>query len=81
MQVSGIDDPIFGAYFMAKGSWYNACNRVNGGTSLDGVDASLVRIDEDRYILEKFVTLPYDEEFKNKIRRNLHDESAKLSNM
>lgn len=49
------------------------------GTSLDGVDASLVRIDEDRYILEKFVTLPYDEEFKNKIRRNLHDESAKLS--
>lgn len=49
------------------------------GTSLDGVDAALVEIKDDKYILKKFVTLSYDDDFKNKLMRNLNDEMAKLS--
>ena len=49
------------------------------GTSLDGVDASLVDIVDQTFTLVKFVTLPYSEEFKKKIMRNLSDETAKLS--
>ncbi len=49
------------------------------GTSLDGVDAALVEILDGKFNLLKFVTLPYEKEFKNKIMRNLSDETAKLS--
>ena len=49
------------------------------GTSLDGVDAALVEIINGKFNLLKFVTLPYEKEFKNKIMRNLSDETAKLS--
>lgn len=49
------------------------------GTSLDGVDAALVKIENDRYELLKFITYNYEEDFKNKLMRNLHDSSAKLS--
>ncbi|HKM29661.1 MAG TPA: anhydro-N-acetylmuramic acid kinase AnmK [Bacilli bacterium] len=49
------------------------------GTSLDGVDASLVRIVDEKFTLVKFVTLPYSLDFKKKIMRNLSDETAKLS--
>lgn len=49
------------------------------GTSLDGVDASLVNIENEKFTLIKFVTLPYEAEFKKKIMRNLSDETAKLS--
>ncbi|HOE07041.1 MAG TPA: anhydro-N-acetylmuramic acid kinase AnmK [Bacilli bacterium] len=49
------------------------------GTSLDGVDASLVNIENEKFTLIKFVTLPYEEDFKKKIMRNLSDETAKLS--
>ncbi|NLM33354.1 MAG: anhydro-N-acetylmuramic acid kinase [Acholeplasmataceae bacterium] len=48
------------------------------GTSLDGVDACLVRIENNQYKLEKFITLPYDEDFKEKIARNLNNDTAKL---
>ena len=36
------------------------------GTSLDGVDASLVNIENEKFTLIKFVTLPYEEDFKKK---------------
>lgn len=49
------------------------------GTSLDGVDAALVKIENDKYELLKFVTYNYDYDFKQKLMRNLHDSSAKLS--
>lgn len=49
------------------------------GTSLDGVDAILVEIINDKYYPLKFITLPYDEQFKKRILRNLSDETAKLS--
>lgn len=49
------------------------------GTSLDGVDAALVEILNDKFTLVKFITLPYEENFKKKIMRNLSDETAKLS--
>ena len=49
------------------------------GTSLDGVDAILVEIKEDKYIPLKFITLPYEESFKKRILKNLSDASAKLS--
>ena len=49
------------------------------GTSLDGVDAALVEIINEKFKLIKFITLPYEEEFKKKIMRNLSDETAKLS--
>lgn len=49
------------------------------GTSLDGVDAALVEIDNGNYKLKKFITLFYDEDFKRKLMRNVSDELAKLS--
>lgn len=49
------------------------------GTSLDGVDAALVKIENDKYELLKFITYNYEKDFKNKLMRNLHDSSAKLS--
>lgn len=49
------------------------------GTSLDGVDAALVDIEGNNYILRKFITLEYDEKFKRKLIRNLDDKTAKLS--
>lgn len=49
------------------------------GTSLDGVDAALVKIENNQFNLLKFITLYYDENFKAKIFRNLNDETARLS--
>ncbi len=49
------------------------------GTSLDGVDAALVNIENERFELVKFVTLPYDESFKTRLSRNLNIETAKLN--
>ena len=50
------------------------------GTSVDGVDVALVEIKEnDKFNLIDFISVPYDKEFKEKIKRNLSDESAKLS--
>ena len=49
------------------------------GTSLDGVDACLVKIKMGKFSLVNFITYPYPDEFKKKIMRNLSDESAKLS--
>lgn len=53
---------------------------IMSGTSLDGVDAALVEIKEnDKFSLIDFVSIPYEKEFKEKIKRNLSDETAKLS--
>ena len=49
------------------------------GTSLDGVDAALVRFQGEKIELINFITLMYDQAFKDKIFRNLHDDTAKLS--
>lgn len=49
------------------------------GTSLDGMDAILVKIENNKFIPLKFITLPYTEEFKKIIMRNLSDDTAKLS--
>ncbi len=49
------------------------------GTSLDGVDAALVDIEGKNIKLINFITLNYTKEFKDKIFRNLHDDTAKLS--
>ena len=50
------------------------------GTSLDGVDAALVEIQEGKsFELLKYVLLPYEKTFKEKIMKNLSDETAKLS--
>lgn len=54
------------------------------GTSLDGVDAALVDIvcdgkEDVKFNLVKYVLLPYDENFRNKIMRNLSNETAKLA--
>lgn len=49
------------------------------GTSLDGVDAILVEIKDDKYKQLKFVTLPYEETFKKRILNNLSDSTARLS--
>lgn len=55
------------------------CIGLMSGTSLDGCDAALVKIKGDNYFLVDFITLPYSDEFRSKIRRNLSDETAKLS--
>lgn len=53
---------------------------IMSGTSLDGVDAALVKIEEnDKFSLVDFISVPYVQEFKEKIKRNLSDETAKLS--
>lgn len=49
------------------------------GTSVDGVDGALVKIDNDKYELVDFITIDYTKDFKAKIKRNLSDETAKLS--
>ena len=49
------------------------------GTSLDGVDAILVEIIDNKFKPLKFITLEYEEEFKKRILKNLSDKSAKLS--
>lgn len=49
------------------------------GTSLDGVDAILVNIEKQQYKQIKFITLPYEQSFKQKIMRNLSNDTAKLS--
>ena len=50
------------------------------GTSLDGVDAALVEIKDGKsFELIKYILLPYEKSFKEKIMRNLSDETAKLS--
>ena len=49
------------------------------GTSLDGMDAILVEIENEKFKPIKFVTLPYTKEFKEILMRNLSDDSAKLS--
>ena len=49
------------------------------GTSLDGVDAALVEFNGNQVKLLNFITLNYDQEFKNKIFRNLNNDTAKLS--
>ena len=49
------------------------------GTSLDGVDAILVEIKNEKFKQLKFVTLPYEESFKKRILKNLSDATAKLS--
>ncbi len=51
------------------------------GTSLDGVDAALVEINENgkSFDLIKYILLPYDECFRKKVLRNLSDDTAKLS--
>lgn len=49
------------------------------GTSLDGVDAALVEIINEKFILKKFITLEYTDDFRKRIFRNLNDDTAKLS--
>lgn len=48
------------------------------GTSLDGVDAALVEIEGKKVELINYAILKYDEDFKNKIFRNLNKDTAKL---
>lgn len=56
------------------------CIGLMSGTSLDGCDAALVKItSKEKFILLDFLTLPYTDEFRNKIKRNLSDDTAKLS--
>ncbi len=49
------------------------------GTSLDGIDAALVKIENEKFQVLKFITLPYEESFKKILMRNLSDETACLS--
>lgn len=49
------------------------------GTSLDGCDVALLEINNDKYELVDYLLYPYDEKLKEKIRRNLSDDFAKLS--
>ncbi len=48
------------------------------GTSLDGVDAALVNIEEGKFNLLKFVTYNYPKEFKEKLKKNLSKDFARL---
>lgn len=49
------------------------------GTSLDGVDAALVEFKDEQVMLLHFVTKPYTAELKERIFRNLFDQTANLS--
>jgi anhydro-N-acetylmuramic acid kinase len=49
------------------------------GTSLDGVDAALVQLEGTKVDLLNFIILKYEQDFKDRIFRNLHNDTAKLS--
>lgn len=49
------------------------------GTSLDGCDVALVEENNEKFKLLDYVLYPYDEGLKRKIKKNLSDETAKLS--
>lgn len=49
------------------------------GTSLDGCDVALVEEHNETFKLLDYVLYPYDENLKAKIKKNLSDETAKLS--
>lgn len=49
------------------------------GTSLDGCDVALAEINENKYELIDYLLYPYTNEFKNRIKKNLSDDTAKLS--
>lgn len=49
------------------------------GTSLDGVDAALVKIENEKFTLEKYVMLPYESSFKERIFSSINDDKVKLS--
>ncbi|MFY9537420.1 MAG: anhydro-N-acetylmuramic acid kinase [Bacilli bacterium] len=40
------------------------------GTSLDGVDAALVEIKDEKYYLLKYELLPYEDEFRSRLMKN-----------
>lgn len=49
------------------------------GTSLDGVDAALVRIKEDEFVkleLLEFITMPFEEEILSMIKKGLDEEQS-----
>lgn len=48
------------------------------GTSLDGVDAALVKIKGGKFSIMKFITYIYPPLFKEKLKRNLNKDFAKL---
>jgi len=48
------------------------------GTSLDGVDAALVEFKEGQYKLIKYELLSYDLMFKQRLMKNLSDDTASL---
>lgn len=48
------------------------------GTSLDGVDAALVEIKDEKVKLLHFITYPYPSKFKAKLKKNLNNDQAKL---
>ena len=48
------------------------------GTSLDGVDAALVNIVDGKFNLLKFITYNYPFKFKEKLKKNLNKDLARL---
>ena len=49
------------------------------GTSLDGVDACLVKINlNEEFSIINFITLEYSDKFRAKLMRNLNKDTAKL---
>ncbi len=49
------------------------------GTSLDGCDIALAEITEESYKLIDYILYPYTDDLKNRIKKNLSDDTAKLS--
>jgi len=49
------------------------------GTSLDGCDVALAEITEGSYKLIDYILYPYTDDLKNRIKKNLSDDTAKLS--
>ena len=48
------------------------------GTSLDGVDAALVAIENGNFSLLKYELLPYEKSFRKRLMKNLNNETACL---
>ena len=49
------------------------------GTSLDGCDVALAEINDNKYELIDYLLYPYTLDFKNRKKKNLSDDTAKLS--